>query len=127
MKKQLLTLLILSPLSAVFAATPTYTMQCNNGEKFKVSYPTQQSAIMYYHDELLLLNEAISASGARYTNETLQWWTKGQDGTLSTLKPGEQISSDRGIDCQEIDSAAQSTNSNSAPAPSYKLRFISVE
>lgn len=43
---------------------------------------------------------AVSASGARYVGGGWEWWTKGAtEGTLSPLKPGEDIASAAGAIC----------------------------
>ena len=61
------------------------------------------------------LKIAISASGARYTGDGLQWWTKGVDqGQLSPLAPGEDIATAQGVNCKAPDA---STAPVSPPPP----------
>ncbi|WP_286146291.1 MliC family protein [Shigella sp. FC1967] len=47
-------------------------------KKIRVSFPTEQLAVMYYNNEIIVLKEAIAASGARYVGENFQIWGKGK-------------------------------------------------
>ena len=87
-------------------ALETYNMKCDNGQQFKIAYTgttTKDSqAIIYSNNNLYLLKIAISASGSRYTGEGIQWWSKGDYGFLSKLKPNEEYASDDGVTCKQI-------------------------
>lgn len=83
-------------------AAKTDQMICENGSILKVAYPTNNLAIVEEDDQLHLLKIAVSASGARYIGDHLQWWTKGNTGNLAKLKAGEKYAEDKGINCQLI-------------------------
>lgn len=53
------------------------TYQCEGGRDVRVSYPSDSTAIMVYDGRTLQMTIAVSASGARYVGEGLEWWTKG--------------------------------------------------
>ncbi|WP_333587286.1 MliC family protein [Phenylobacterium sp.] len=75
--------------------------RCDNGERLRAAYPSPEVAIVQYRGELHRLTLARSASGARYTDDTRQWWTKGEaEGTISRLKPEEDIASEPGVACR---------------------------
>ena len=87
------------------AATPT-TYACDDGRSLKASYPDADTAVVELEGATHTLKIAISASGARYVGDGLQWWTKGMtDGQLSPLKAGEDIASAQGVNCKAPDSA----------------------
>lgn len=69
--------LVSSLITAPALAAKTDTYNCE-GQKIRVSFPTEQMAVMYYSDEIILLEEAIAASGARYVGENFQIWGKGK-------------------------------------------------
>ncbi|CBL46176.1 Hypothetical protein HDN1F_25930 [gamma proteobacterium HdN1] len=71
--------------SAADAQSFTHTYRCESGETIAANYPTTDSATIQYKGHSHPMNIAISASGARYVGDGLEWWTKGSDGTLSTL------------------------------------------
>ena len=87
-------------------ALETYNMKCDDGRQFKVAYTGSTAedsrAILFYKNNLYLLNIAISGSGSRYIGEGLQWWTKGDSGFLSKLKPNEEFASDDGVTCKLV-------------------------
>ncbi|CAK7050488.1 MliC family protein [Saezia sanguinis] len=93
--------------AAAFAVTPiTYT--CEDGQNIQVAYPDHFHAIVIQNDDVALLKHAISASGARYVGGGWQWWGKGMnEGTLSTIKEGEAVASDKGRFCRVPAAAAQ--------------------
>ena len=75
--------------------------RCGNGERLRAAYPSADVAIVQYRGEVHQLTIARSASGARYTDATLQWWTKGREtGTVSRLAAGESIASEAGVECR---------------------------
>jgi len=72
---------------------------CEDGRTLSALYPDADTAQLMVGDTTHPLRIARSASGARYTGDALQWWTKGDEGTLAPLKPGEDIASAPGVTC----------------------------
>ncbi len=105
MKKIIFILTILIYFKSALALE-TYTMKCDNGQQFKIAYTgttaEDSQAIIYSKNKLYLLKIAISASGSRYIGEGMQWWSKGDYGFLSKLKPNEDYASDNGITCKQV-------------------------
>lgn len=69
---------------------------CAGGEVIRAVYdPAAQTAQLVYKGRSYALRTAVSASGARYTGEGLEWWTAhrggGESGTLSRLGPDEDV------------------------------------
>lgn len=62
--------------------TGAVSYQCDSGNRIIATYPTTETAEIGYMQETILMQIAVSASGARYVGNGLVWWTKGQDGTL---------------------------------------------
>ena len=90
------------------------TYVCADGRTVRASYPDPDTAVVDIDGKTRNLKIAISASGARYTGDGYQWWTKGMsEGQLSPLKPGEDIASAPGVNCSASDAAATGV----APAP----------
>lgn len=60
--------------------------QCESGRAIQASYPSDTTAVVEYEGQTLQMTRAVSASGARYVGEGLEWWTKGSgprsEGTL---------------------------------------------
>ncbi len=54
-----------------------FNYRCESGLSMRVIYPTAETAVVEYEGRLLPMEIAISASGARYVGEGLEWWTKG--------------------------------------------------
>ena len=95
-----------APAAAAPAAAPLTTYVCDDGRSLKASYPDADTAVVELEGATHTLKRAISASGARYVGDGLQWWTKGMaDGQLSPLKAGEDIASAQGVNCKAPDSA----------------------
>ena len=95
-----------APAAAAPAAAPLTTYVCDDGRSLKASYPDADTAVVELEGATHTLKIAISASGARYVGDGLQWWTKGMaDGQLSPLKAGEDIASAQGVNCKAPDSA----------------------
>ena len=94
---------------------PTASYVCDDGRTIRASYPDSDTAIVEVDGRTRTLKIAISASGARYTGDGLQWWTKGVDqGQLSPLAPGEDIATVQGVNCKAPDA---STAPVSPPPP----------
>jgi len=73
---------------------------CSDGQTVQASYPDNNTAVIKLKGETHTLHVALSGSGARYTGEGWQWWTKGMhDGMLAPLAAGETIANALGIAC----------------------------
>jgi len=72
---------------------------CEDGRTISALYPDRETAQLKLGDTTHLLRIARSASGARYVGDALQWWTKGDEGSLASLKPGEDVASAAGVGC----------------------------
>lgn len=77
------------------------TYQCDDGTIVKVSYPTQETATLFYQNQTIDMIIAPSASGARYISSDWQWWSKGSQATLAPLIVNETIASEIGITCRK--------------------------
>ncbi|MBD3834187.1 DUF4232 domain-containing protein [Brevundimonas bullata] len=66
---------------------------CESGKVVTVTYPDTETARVSYDGRDYVLASAVSASGARYAGQGLEWWTASRDGqesgTLSRLAPNE--------------------------------------
>lgn len=66
------------------ARTTTYV--CEGGVRIVASYPNTESATIRYKGATYDLHIAMSADGARYVGNGLEWWTKGSGpGSHGTL------------------------------------------
>ncbi|WP_157948353.1 MliC family protein [Pulveribacter suum] len=63
----------------------THTYRCVDGSTLRATYPTTETATVHYQGASRTLQIVRSGSGARYTGDGWQWWTKGDTGTLSRL------------------------------------------
>ena len=67
---------------------------CESGRTIAVTYPDTETARVSYDGRDYVLTSTVSASGARYAGQGLEWWTasrNGQEsGTLSRLGPNDQ-------------------------------------
>ena len=61
---------------------PAHIYRCESGETITASYLTIDSANITYKGSVYNLKIAVSASGARYVGDSLEWWIKSSDGTL---------------------------------------------
>ncbi|MFD1091106.1 MliC family protein [Providencia vermicola] len=89
---------------ALAAKTDTYNCE---GQKIRVSFPNEQLAVMYYSDELIVLKEAVSASGARYVGENFQLWSQGKNEfNLATISEDDAVNGratdDKGRTCKLV-------------------------
>ncbi|MCB5190203.1 MliC family protein [Methylobacillus arboreus] len=57
--------------------------RCGSGAVARVSYENDK-AVLQYQGDTHVLEQVISASGARYRNQSLEWWSKGSEATLFT-------------------------------------------
>ena len=83
------------------------TYACDDGRTVRASYPDTDTAVVEVDGKSRTLKIAISASGARYTGDGVQWWTKGMaQAQLSPLAAGEDIASAPGVNCKAPEPAA---------------------
>ena len=83
-----------SPVEAPTAQTAAAVgYACESGKTIAVTYPDTETARVSYDRRDYVLTSAVSASGARYVGQGLEWWTasrNGQEsGTLSRLGPND--------------------------------------
>lgn len=79
---------------------PKVVYRCDDGRQVEAHYPDQDTAKLSIDGHEHSLKRVISASGARYTGEQLQWWTRGmKEGWLAPLAAGETIASATGVSC----------------------------
>ncbi|ODT87963.1 MliC family protein [Phenylobacterium sp. SCN 70-31] len=97
-----------TPADASSDATPAGAAQgadgwrvyvCADGRIVRALYPDTETARLKLETGEQALKIAISASGARYVGQGVQWWTKGDEASLAPLKPGEDIASAAGVAC----------------------------
>ncbi len=50
---------------------------CESGVKIVAGYSDTDTATVHYKGRTYSLKNAVSASGARYVGEGIEWWTKG--------------------------------------------------
>lgn len=86
-----------APAKAVAISWTHYV--CEDGRVLSALYPDGETAQLKIGETSHTLRIARSASGARYTGDALQWWTKGDEGRLAPLKPGEDIAAAPGVNC----------------------------
>lgn len=72
---------------------------CEDGRIVQALYPDSETARVRVPEGERVLKIAASGSGARYVGEGLQWWTKGDEGMLAKLAPGEDIAAAPGVTC----------------------------
>lgn len=76
------------------------TYACTGGKVLEAGYPNATSALVIWQGHAYNLTQAPAASGARYTGAGLQWWTRGPaNAAVSTLKAGEELATDIGLEC----------------------------
>jgi|GEM_PF-625995 len=82
--------------------------QCESGARIQASYPANNVAVVRYQGETHQMAVTRSASGARYTSDQLEWWTKGSgagsEGTLFTHN-ADGTSGDIVERCKAVNSA----------------------
>ena len=100
----------LAPAPRPAPAAPAIVYACPDGQSVRATYPATRTAVIEYRGSLHTFKAAVSADGARYVGDGLQWWTKGMThGTLAVLAPGEAYAAP-GQDC-----VAAPTSPESAP------------
>lgn len=71
------------------SAASQYSYQCESGAQVDVHYPDTETALLTYQNNTYELVNVISASGARYAGEGMEWWSKGTgpgaSGTLARV------------------------------------------
>jgi len=70
--------------------------QCDSGQPLAVQYPDPASAVVTYQGRVQTLRAVEAATGARYSNAELQWWTAARDG-METGTLGQVSSTDGGV------------------------------
>lgn len=82
------------------AAANTSRYACDDGRTVQASYPDTDTAVLTLDRQTHHLHVAVSASGARYAGDGLQWWTRGMhEALLAPLQPGESYASAAGVAC----------------------------
>lgn len=74
--------LMLAGCSQTSTTADTYNYACDSGIQIAATYPDTDTALVSYQGREHSMRIDASASGARYVDEQLEWWTKGPDGTL---------------------------------------------
>ncbi|HNP36947.1 MAG TPA: MliC family protein [Woeseiaceae bacterium] len=73
-----------APESPTQAIMQSYS--CESGQVVKANYSSFDTATVQYQDRTHEMHVAVSASGARYVGDGMEWWTKGSgpgsEGTL---------------------------------------------
>jgi membrane-bound inhibitor of C-type lysozyme len=72
---------------------------CEDGKPVQVKYIGQNEATVLLDKKTLDLSRVVSASGARYAGDGLQWWSKGEQAFRAPLKAGEDIASAKPVLC----------------------------
>ncbi len=86
--------------AAAFNTSAAQQYYCDSGETVAAIYPNSESAIIEYQGRVYKMNIAVSASGARYVGEGLEWWTKGNGSgsEASLLEQQKDDSSGEGLE-----------------------------
>lgn len=70
----------------VSKSVPMHDYSCESGAEIRASYPDADSAMVEYQGRSHSMKTLVSASGARYADAALEWWTKGSGpGSTGTL------------------------------------------
>ncbi len=84
------------------AGTPWISHVCEDGRRVQLLYPDARTARLKLAGEIHEMRLVISASGARYAGDGLQWWIKGETGMLAPLASGEEIAAAPGVRCGPV-------------------------
>lgn len=79
----------------------TVAYNCDGDLKVKADYINAESvslAILTFGDEFVIATNVLSGSGAKYAGRQFEWWTKGDEGTLTDLTKGVDAA---GIACRK--------------------------
>ena len=91
------------PVADAPAATPQVlpvtAYVCEDGRIVRALYPDARTAQVTLDGSVHRLTQAVSGSGARYVGEGLQWWIRGDEGMLASLKAGQEIADNPGVRC----------------------------
>lgn len=63
----------------------THDYRCESGATIRAAYRPPDAATVQYGEHVQHMRIAVSASGARYVGDTLEWWTKGSGAGASAL------------------------------------------
>ena len=77
------------------ATTQTLTYDCGEGDPLTVHYvnsDTQSLALVPVDEDYRVFVNVVSGSGARYVSGQHEWWTKGDDATLSDTLEDKTLS-----------------------------------
>ncbi len=74
--------ILLAGCSSTPSTPGTYVYHCESGARVTATYPDTDSARVTYLGREHNMRVAISASGARYADDQLVWWTKGAEAIL---------------------------------------------
>ncbi|VUZ25242.1 Uncharacterised protein [uncultured Comamonas sp.] len=66
-----------TPPAAQEEAVTSALYTCESGVKIVASYSDTDTATVHYQGRTYSLKNAVSASGARYVGDGIEWWTKG--------------------------------------------------
>ena len=87
--------------SRVVLEDSALSYRCANGERLRVDYRPDETAIIEYRGETKLLILAAAPSGARYVGDGRQWWLEGETGgVLNQLEPGQAMATGGGTVCR---------------------------
>ena len=89
-----------TPASTVAFTANAVTYRCDDGRTVQAVYPDTDSAVITFDGNTHRVHVVVSGSGARYSGDQWQWWTKGMRvARLAPLKSGETIASANGTRC----------------------------
>ncbi|MES1951444.1 hypothetical protein S4A8_11326 [Salinisphaera sp. S4-8] len=82
-------------------AVKLLTYRCESGARVRATYPTDSIALVRYRGETRELQVVRAASGVRYVNDDLEWWTKGS-GTGATAMLSQRDSDNVLERCEQV-------------------------
>ncbi len=78
---------------------PVTAYVCEDGRVVRALYLAQDRVRLMIEGNTYQLKAAVSGSGARYTGDGVQWWSKGDEAMLAPLPSNEEIATDPGVHC----------------------------